>query len=128
MQNILLVCAAGMSTSMLVKRMQEQAENIKAQVNINALAISEAKEKIKNNEIDVVLLGPQVRFQKKEIEEVAQGKIPVAVIDMKYYGKWTVKLFWKVRWHYWQTNSFLIYPRYRVGTFVAALGLSLIHI
>jgi hypothetical protein len=37
-------------------------------------------------------------------------------------GKWTVKLFWKVRWHYWQTNSFLIYPRYRVGTFVAALA------
>ena len=87
MQNILLVCAAGMSTSMLVKRMLEQAENIKAQVNINALAISEAKEKIKNNEVDVVLLGPQVRFQKKEIEEVAQGKIPVAVIDMKYYGQ-----------------------------------------
>ncbi len=26
MQNILLVCAAGMSTSMLVKRMLEQAE------------------------------------------------------------------------------------------------------
>lgn len=47
MQNILLVCAAGMSTSMLVKRMQEQAENIKAQVNINALAISEAKEKLR---------------------------------------------------------------------------------
>lgn len=87
MQNILLVCAAGMSTSMLVKRMLEQAENIKAQVNINALAISEAKEKIKNNEVDVVLLGPQVRFQKKEIEEVALGKIPVAVIDMKYYGQ-----------------------------------------
>ena len=83
MQNILLVCAAGMSTSMLVKRMQEQAENIKAQVNINALAISEAKEKIKYNEVDVVLLGPQVRFKKK----VAQGKIPVAVIDMKYYGQ-----------------------------------------
>jgi PTS system cellobiose-specific IIB component len=32
---------------MLVKRMQEQAENIKAQVNINALAISEAKEKLR---------------------------------------------------------------------------------
>ncbi|HFZ0521187.1 TPA: PTS sugar transporter subunit IIB [Klebsiella aerogenes] len=87
MKNILLVCAAGMSTSMLVKRMQEQAANIKVSVNINALAISEAKEKIKNNEVDVVLLGPQVRVQKNEIEEVAQGKMPVAVIDMKYYGQ-----------------------------------------
>ncbi|EFH4599101.1 hypothetical protein F9539_15105 [Escherichia coli] len=35
---------------------------------------------------DVVLLGPQVRFQKPEIEAVAQGKMPVAVIEMKDYG------------------------------------------
>lgn len=45
MKNILLVCAAGMSTSMLVKRMQEHAAASGIAVNINALAISEAKEK-----------------------------------------------------------------------------------
>ncbi|EAN1157273.1 PTS sugar transporter subunit IIB [Salmonella enterica] len=82
MKNILLVCAAGMSTSMLVKRMCEYAATINAEVNINALAIAEAK----NNEADIVLLGPQVRFQKSEIEGIAQGRIPVAVIDMKDYG------------------------------------------
>ncbi|MBA3113253.1 PTS sugar transporter subunit IIB [Salmonella enterica] len=86
MKNILLVCAAGMSTSMLVKRMIEHATAINAEVNIKALGIAEAKGKIKNNEADVVLLGPQVRFQKAEIEAIAQGKIPVAVIDMKDYG------------------------------------------
>ncbi len=82
MKKILLVCAAGMSTSMLVKRMIDHANA----VNISALAIAEAKGKIKNNEVDVVLLGPQVRFQKPEIEAVAQGKMPVAVIEMKDYG------------------------------------------
>lgn len=87
MKNILLVCAAGMSTSMLVKRMQDHAVAENISVNINALAIAEAKERIKNNEVDVILLGPQVRFQKSEIEEVAQGKIPVSVIDMKHYGQ-----------------------------------------
>lgn len=87
MKNILLVCAAGMSTSMLVKRMREHAESVDISANINALAISEAKEKIKQNGVDVVLLGPQVRFQHKEIEAIAQGKIPVAVIDMKSYGQ-----------------------------------------
>ena len=45
------------------------------------------KKKSKKNAVDVVLLGPQVRFQKSEIEEVAHGKMPVAVIDMKYYGQ-----------------------------------------
>ncbi len=59
---------------------------ISLEVNISALAIAEAKGKIKNNEVDVVLLGPQVRFQKPEIEAVAQGKMPVAVIEMKDYG------------------------------------------
>ncbi len=71
---------------MLVKRMQEHAAAVGIAVNINALAISEAKEKSKKK-VDVVLLGPQVRFQKSEIEEVAHGKMPVAVIDMKYYGQ-----------------------------------------
>lgn len=72
MKKILLVCAAGMSTSMLVKRMIDHATAISLEVNISALAIAEAKGKIKNNEVDVVLLGPQVRFQKPEIEAVAQ--------------------------------------------------------
>lgn len=87
MKKILLVCAAGMSTSMLVNRMKESAAAQKIDVEINALAISEAKEKIINNEVDIVMLGPQVRFQKKEIEDAAQGKIPVEVIDMASYGK-----------------------------------------
>ncbi len=65
MKNILLVCAAGMSTSMLVKRMKEYADTVNIKVTINALAISEAKETLKKNEVDIVLLGPQVRFQKK---------------------------------------------------------------
>ncbi|OAT19659.1 PTS system cellobiose-specific IIB component [Buttiauxella gaviniae ATCC 51604] len=72
---------------MLVKRMKEHAVAGNIEVNINALAISEAKDRIKKNEADIVLLGPQVRFQKSEIEEITQGKIPVAVIDMKHYGQ-----------------------------------------
>ena len=87
MKNILLVCAAGMSTSMLVKRMREHAAAGNVAVNIDAFSVPEAKEKIKRNEADVVLLGPQVRFQKSEIETAAQGKIPVVVIDMKHYGQ-----------------------------------------
>ena len=52
MKKILLVCAAGMSTSMLVKRMIDHANAISLEVNISALAIAEAKGKIKNNEVE----------------------------------------------------------------------------
>ncbi len=96
MKKILLVCAAGMSTSMLVNRMQEYATAENIEVNILALAISEAKEKILKDDIDIVMLGPQVRFQKKEIEDVSRGKIPVTVIDMMSYGKMDGKAVLKI--------------------------------
>lgn len=86
MKNILLVCAAGMSTSMLVKRMQDYAESINVEVNINAMAIPDAKEEIHKNSVDAILLGPQVRYQKSEIEEVTKGQIPLDIIDMRLYG------------------------------------------
>lgn len=87
MTNILLVCAAGMSTSMLVNRMKVYAQGENISVNINALAISEAKEKIKKMKLMLFCLGQRCVFRKKEIEDVAQGLLPVAVIDMKSYGE-----------------------------------------
>ncbi|MFP1483533.1 PTS sugar transporter subunit IIB [Escherichia coli] len=84
MKKILLVCAAGMSTSMLVKRMIDDITAISLEVNISALAIAEAKGKIKNNEVDVVLLRTS-RFRNQRLKPFA-GKMPVAVIEMKDYG------------------------------------------
>ena len=84
MKKILLVCAAGMSTSMLVKRMQDHASSIGLEVDIEALSISDAKDKV--DSIDIVMLGPQVRYQKAEVEEIVNGRIPVLVINMKDYG------------------------------------------
>ncbi|AJJ20250.1 MULTISPECIES: PTS sugar transporter subunit IIB [Yersinia] len=84
MKKILLVCAAGMSTSMLVKRMQDHASSIGLEVEIEALSISDAKDKV--DSIDIVMLGPQVRYQKAEVEEIVNGRIPVLVINMKDYG------------------------------------------
>ena len=84
MKKILLVCAAGMSTSMLVKRMQDHAKSIGLEVDIEALSISDAKDKV--DSIDIVMLGPQVRYQKAEVEEIVNGRIPVLVINMKDYG------------------------------------------
>lgn len=85
MKKILLVCAAGMSTSMLVNKMKESAVKKGIEVDINAMAASEASNVI--NEVDVVLLGPQVRYQLKSIKDMAKGRIPVKVIDMLSYGK-----------------------------------------
>ncbi|ERK29718.1 PTS sugar transporter subunit IIB [Clostridium intestinale] len=85
MKKILLVCAAGMSTSMLVNKMRESAEEKNIDVSIAALSVSEASTSV--DTVDVVLLGPQVRYQLKSIEEIVKGRIPVKVIDIVLYGR-----------------------------------------
>ncbi len=84
MKKILLACNAGMSTSMLVNKMRKAAEEMGVDAEINALSLTEATDRIAD--VDVVLLGPQVKFQKKAVEEAAAGRTPVDVIDMRDYG------------------------------------------
>ena len=61
MKQILLVCNAGMSTSMLVKKMQQSATERGIEVSIEAKSITEAKKNI--HEADVILIGPQIRYE-----------------------------------------------------------------
>ena len=84
MKKIFLFCEAGMSTSLLVNKMRDAAKECGEEVEINALAIAECSSVI--NDVDIVLLGPQVRFQKPVVEKLANGRIPVEVIDMRLYG------------------------------------------
>ena len=88
MKQILLVCSAGMSTSLLVTKMEKAAAAMGDEVEIFALPISEGEKRV--GDVDCILLGPQVRFQKGAIEKLAAGRkkgpIPVEVIDMRDYG------------------------------------------
>ncbi len=83
MKKILLVCNAGMSTSMLVKRMLKAAEEIGVQVEIEAKPLAVAKKEI--GEVDIVLLGPQIRYELDNVKKMA-GATPVEAINMKDYG------------------------------------------
>ena len=84
MKNILLVCAAGMSTSLLVNKMKAAAKEKGIEINIDALPVSECSSVI--DKVDIVLLGPQVRFQKPQVDALVKGRIPVEGIDMRLYG------------------------------------------
>lgn len=82
MKNILLICSAGMSTSLLVTRMQKAAQEQGIEAKIWAMGATEAKSHLE--EADIILLGPQVRFMKAEISKKTTK--PVEVIDMSAYG------------------------------------------
>lgn len=87
MARILLVCSAGMSTSFLVKKMEEAARDKNKDIEIFAVSSTEAEEIMVEKEIDILLLGPQLRFMKDRYEEIVKDKnIPVKVIDNKDYG------------------------------------------
>lgn len=85
-KTIMLICSAGMSTSMLVKRMQKAAEDKGLNYNIFAVSLSEYKEKIEQEKIDAVLLGPQIGYAKEDLLK-ENYDFPVDVIDMMTYGQ-----------------------------------------
>lgn len=81
---IVLVCYAGMSTSMLVVRMQKVAEERGIEAEIEAIAASELEEV---GDADVILLGPQARYALNDVKEIADEKgIKVDVINSMLYG------------------------------------------
>ncbi|QTM99093.1 PTS sugar transporter subunit IIB [Sediminibacillus dalangtanensis] len=83
--NIILVCSAGMSTSMLVAKMKKAADNRGVTATIEAVSESALKRKLEN--LHVVLIGPQVRYLEKKIKSQLEPKgIKVAVIDQMAYG------------------------------------------
>ena len=82
--NIYLVCNAGMSTSILVRKMQEAAKKENLDVHIEAFSVEILDEKV--DTADVVLLGPQIRHMLNDVNKVVEGKCPVDVIDMRDYG------------------------------------------
>ncbi|AYN28049.1 MULTISPECIES: PTS sugar transporter subunit IIB [Buttiauxella] len=85
MKNIVLCCAAGMSTSILVQRMKDAAQKKGIEVSIKAVPVAEFKDNI--DTADIVLLGPQVKYEHAKLQAIAEpmGKT-VAVIDMMDYG------------------------------------------
>ena len=73
MIRIMLACAGGMSTSLLMNK-------------ISVEAIGEKTLEQHLGEFDVLLLGPQVRYVIPNVKKILAGKIPFDVIDMRDYG------------------------------------------
>lgn len=80
---ILLVCSAGMSTSLLVNSMK----NFKQEGDvIEAKSVSELEAVIDN--YDVILVGPQIRYKMAEIENACKKhNKSVGLMEMRAYGQ-----------------------------------------
>ncbi|WP_353095330.1 PTS sugar transporter subunit IIB [Tissierella praeacuta] len=85
MYNILLVCSAGMSTSLLVTKMEKAAKEQGIEVSIKAVAEADLKNNLEN--LDALLLGPQVRYMLSKVKDLMDPRgIKVDVINSMDYG------------------------------------------
>lgn len=82
MKKILLVCSAGMSTSMLVKKMSNYAMMNGFKYEIKALGVAEAKPSI--SEWDIIMIGPQVSYVLKDLQSLTTK--PVEIIPSNIYA------------------------------------------
>ncbi|MGL4362917.1 MAG: PTS sugar transporter subunit IIB [Cellulosilyticaceae bacterium] len=86
MTKIMLACSAGMSTSLLVSKMEAAAKAGGKETEIWAISEVNLAQEITN--CDVLLLGPQVRYVLPKAQELAAPhNIPVEVINMMDYGR-----------------------------------------
>ena len=85
MYKIMLCCSVGMSTSLLVRKMVEAANERDLPVQIDAYGVSEFD--MQFPQYQVVLLGPQVKYMLKTLSDKAASlNIPVQPIDTMDYG------------------------------------------
>lgn len=80
--NILLCCNAGMSSSILVKKIKAAAEKRGMDINIQAVANAAIREEV--GKWDVCLVGPQLVYAVPNIK--AQLNIPVASVEPRTYA------------------------------------------
>lgn len=86
-KTILLVCGTGMSTTILVKKMQKIVAEEQLDYEIIAANIGDSEGIINNENIDVLLLGPQVSYMNEVLSKrYAPKKVMVGSISKDDYG------------------------------------------
>lgn len=80
---IILLCGAGLSTSLLAKKMGQEAQKQNKDIEVKAIAYSDADGTLED--ADLYLLGPQIEYYLDRLRMTVTDR-PVAVIEMTVYG------------------------------------------
>ena len=85
---VLMVCAIGMSSSLIEQKTRNVAEEAGVPFEIQAIDVPEVSRwNFEENPVDVVLIAPQARFKKRHLDEVAKPYgIAVENVDSVAYG------------------------------------------
>lgn len=84
MKTIMLACAGGMSSSLLVTRMKKAMIKRNLEFNIFATGADVIPDEYRKTHPAVILIGPQVSYMLAKVK--SEVDVPIAVIDSKSYG------------------------------------------
>lgn len=85
-KRILICCAAGMSSSILVKSMRDTASDLNMNIKIGAINVGNIDKYI--GKVDYILLAPQIEYEYKNILRKAESyDVEVLKITPKEYGR-----------------------------------------
>ena len=82
---ILFICSLGMSSSITVNAMKEEAEKQGIEVEVNAVGSTQATDEITKG-YDVAMVAPQIRHRFRELEEASKkANLPIELIEPMAY-------------------------------------------
>lgn len=85
----MLCCYAGMTTSILGKKLEEEAAGRGFGLTVKVLPIAEAEAFV--DEVEAIILGPHVRFMEENLKKAAP-ETPVYVIRPQDFGTMNTKV------------------------------------
>lgn len=86
MKRVLLVCSGGMSSAIVVKSLEKEAQKNNIELEVKAVGTGEYDEEVRRG-WDIVLVAPQVRHRMPVFEQTAKElNIPIAIISPQGYS------------------------------------------
>lgn len=82
---IILICNLGMSSGLLGEKLKEAATKSGIEADVEAIPMNEIEE-LDLSGVDCVLISPQVRYMKNDVEKMANGSCVVLVMDSVEFG------------------------------------------
>ena len=86
MKKALIICAAGMSSSLIAAKASEKLKEMGEDIIVDAVSANFGEEKIKQKEFDLYLVSPQTKMMLAKFEEYAKNVgVKVVLIPFDHY-------------------------------------------
>ncbi|MCF0261078.1 MAG: PTS cellobiose transporter subunit IIB [Erysipelotrichaceae bacterium] len=72
MKKILIVCAGGMSSSLVAQKAEEKLQSEKVDISITARGVGQGKKMLQAKEFELYLVSPQTKNYMKEFEKLGK--------------------------------------------------------